>query len=125
MFSRVDIGIRNTEKLHQNQQQTGTEKKQHKLDAYLHQETYDFSNSFVGRGVDRFGNPRRMRHQLNNSFEEVAILIGNYDSVDDPKAQRDLKKIKSLALNSLEDEDKKKSRSFAELRKVHNQLLKK
>ena len=100
-------------------------RKKHKLDAYLHQETYDFSNSFVGRGVDRFGNPRRMRHQLNNSFEEVAILIGNYDSVDDPKAQRDLKKIKSLALNSLEDEDKKKSRSFAELRKVHNQLLKK
>ena len=67
-------------------------RKKHKLAAYLHQERYDFSNSFVGRGVDRFGNPRRMRHQLNNSFEEVAVLIGNYASVDDPKAQRDLKK---------------------------------
>ena len=100
-------------------------REEHKLAAYLHQETYDFSNSFVGRGVDRFGNPRRMRHQLNNSFEEVAILIGNYASVDDPKAQRDLKKIKKLALSSLKDEEKKESRSFAELRKVHNQLLKK
>ena len=100
-------------------------RKKHKLAAYLHQETYDFSNSFVGRGVDRFGNPRRMRHQLNNSFEEVAVLIGNYASVDDPKAQRDLKKIKKLDLSSLADEDKKESRSFAELRKVHNQLLRK
>lgn len=100
-------------------------RKKHKLTAYLHQETYDFSKSFVGRGVDRFGNPRRMRHQSNNSFEEVAVLIGNYTSVDDPKAQRDLKKIKKLDLSSLADEDKKESRSFAELRKVHNQLLKK
>ena len=100
-------------------------RKKHKLTAYLHQETYDFSKSFVGRGVDRFGNPRRMRHQSNNSFEEVAVLIGNYTSVDDPKAQRDLKKIKKLDLSSLADEDKKESRSFAELRKIHNQLLKK
>ena len=100
-------------------------RKKHKLTAYLHQETYDFSKSFVGRGVDRFGNPRRMRHQSNNSFEEVAVLIGNYTSVDDPKAQRDLKKIKKLDLSSLAGEDKKESRSFAELRKVHNQLLKK
>ncbi|MEC7696149.1 MAG: hypothetical protein VYA11_03545 [Planctomycetota bacterium] len=100
-------------------------RKKHKLTAYLHQETYDFSKSFVGRGVDRFGNPRRMRHQSNNSFEEVAVLIGNYTSVDDPKAQRDLKKIKKLDLSSLADEDKKESRSFAELRKVHNQSLKK
>ncbi len=100
-------------------------RKKHKLTAYLHQETYDFSKSFVGRGVDRFGNPRRMRHQSNNSFEEVAVLIGNYTSVDDPKAQRDLKKIKKLDLSSLADEDKKESRYFAELRKVHNQLLKK
>ena len=100
-------------------------RKKHKLTAYLHQETYDFSDSFIGRGVDRFGKPRRMRHQQNNSFEEVAILVGNYGSVDDPDAQRDLKKIKALTLNSLESEDQKKSRSFAELRKIHNQVLKK
>lgn len=100
-------------------------RQKHKLAAYLHQETYDFSDSFVGRGVDRFGNPRRMRHQQNSSFEEVAILIGNYSSVDDPNAQRDLKKIKKLNLKSLQSEDKKKSRSFAELRRVHNEILKK
>ncbi len=100
-------------------------RQKHKLTAYLHQETYDFSDSFVGRGVDRFGNPRRMRHQQNSSFEEVAILIGNYSSVDDPNAQRDLKKIKKLNLKSLQSEDKKKSRSFAELRRVHNEILKK
>ena len=100
-------------------------RQKHKLAAYIHQKTYDFSDSFVGRGVDRFGNPRRMRHQQNTSFEEVAILIGNYASVDDPQAQRDLNKIKSLTLNSIQKEDKKKSRSFAELRRIHNEILKK
>ncbi len=34
-------------------------RKKHKLNAYMHQQSYDFSDSFVGRGVDRFGNPRR------------------------------------------------------------------
>jgi len=100
-------------------------RKKHKLAAYIHQEAYDFSESFAGRGVDRFGNPRQMRHQQNTSFKEIAILVGNYTSVDDPNAQRDLEKLKSLSLDSLQKEEKKKSRSFAELRQLQNEVLKK
>ena len=78
---------------------------------------------FIGRGVDKFGNPRRMRHQNNNAVSEVAVLVGNYTSVDDPNAQRDLKRIKALSLKSLNSEADKSSRTFAELRKLHKDLL--
>ena len=100
-------------------------RKKHKLDTYIHQQSYDFSESFVGRGVDRFGKPRQMRHHQNTAFEEVAILVGNYASVNDPVAQRDLEKLKSLSLDSLSKEEKKQSRSFDELRRIQNELLKK
>lgn len=98
-------------------------RKQHKLTAYTHLETYDYSEGFVGRGVDKFGNPRRMRHQNNDAVSEVAVLVGNYTSVDDPNGQRDLKRIKELTLKSLDSESDKTSRTFAELRKLHKDLL--
>jgi hypothetical protein len=100
-------------------------RKRHKLEAYTHLENYDFSESFIGRGVDRFGNPRRMRHQQNDKFQEVAILVGNYSSVDDPQSQLDLKKIKSLTLEALKSKSGKTSRSLAELRRLHNEMLNK
>ena len=98
-------------------------RKQHTLTAYMHLETYDYSEGFIGRGVDKFGNPRRMRHQNNNAVSEVAVLVGNYTSVDDPNAQRDLKRIKALSLKSLNSEADKSSRTFAELRKLHKDFL--
>ncbi len=65
-----------------------------KLPAFQHVKVFDFSQSFAGRGVDRYGDPIRMRHQASDRIEEVAVLVGNYASVDDPQAQRDLQKIK-------------------------------
>lgn len=100
-------------------------RKHHQLETYTHLETYDYSQAFVGRGVDKFGKPRRMRHQQNDEIREVGVLAGNYSSVDDPRAQRDLKRIKSLTLESLESEADKTSRTFAELRNFHRDLLKK
>jgi hypothetical protein len=69
-------------------------RKRYKLEAYTYKLRFDFGEQ-RGRGVDRFGAPLRMR-RLNgvDGIEEIAVLVGNYPTVDDPQAQRDLQTLK-------------------------------
>ncbi len=71
-------------------------RKKYKLEAYLHSRTFDYSKSMRGRGLDKWGNPKRMKYNRAYKDEEIAVLVGNYPAVDDPQAQRDLEKIKFI-----------------------------
>lgn len=73
----------------------------HKLPAYVHQKTFDYSNSVNGLGVDKYGRPKKMKHQRDVKAEEIAVLVGNYPSVDDGQAQRDLEKVKQIYPDAL------------------------
>lgn len=67
-------------------------RKRYKLEAYTHKMQFEFGQT-VGRGLDRFGGPLRMRHRLEG-LDETAVLVGNYPSIDDPVAQRTLQTLK-------------------------------
>jgi hypothetical protein len=64
------------------------------LPAYLYQKEFDFSKSLQGRGTDRYGEPQAMRYRRGEAVTEIAVLVGDYPSVDDPTAQKVLKKLK-------------------------------
>ncbi len=98
-------------------------RRDHSLPAYTYSKVFDYSQSFVGRGVDQRGNPKRMRHQLNDRIQEVAVLVGDYASAEDPQAQRDLKTIKSAQPASLSGSGKQTSQSFAKFREMQRKLL--
>ena len=50
-----------------------------------------------GRGVDRLGGPQMMRYQHDDPVVEIAVLVGDYEKVDDAgTAQKTLKKIKYM-----------------------------
>jgi hypothetical protein len=77
--------------------------KTQRLPAYVHEMTFDLTdNEPVGRGVDRYGAPVRMRYRTGSKRQEWAVLVGNYPSVDDTIAARDLMAIKSAKPQTLE-----------------------
>lgn len=76
----------------------------HKLTAYVHDRTFDHRDGKnAGRGIDGYGAPLRTRYQ-QESAHEYAVLVGDFQTIDDPAAQRTLKRIKTLPSKVLEGE---------------------
>lgn len=76
-------------------------RKKYRLEAHLHSQQFDYTQPVKGLHVDKYGNPQTMKHRRAYKSEEFAVLVGNYASADDPQAQRDLEKIKSLTPEAL------------------------
>ena len=72
-----------------------------RLNAYLHKEQYDYTGKVVGKGFNRYGGKKKMRYNTNYAFEEVAVLVGDFESVNDPKLQKALKAIKYATRDQL------------------------
>lgn len=88
-------------------------RKRYKLEAYTHRMRFDFSG-VRGRGIDQFGDPIPVRYNMGNEREETAVLVGNFRAVDDPEAQRTLKRVKYSRPRCLElDESNPTTRILA------------
>ncbi len=79
---------------------------QHKLEAFVHRAKFDFTKDLPDRQTARFGAPVRVRYRREGS-EQFAVLVGSFPSVADKKAQKTLRKIKSLSTKTLETSTKK------------------
>ena len=80
------------------------ELRQQRMPAYTHRKRYDFSQSVTGLGLDRYGDPKKMRYQTAAAFDEIAVLVGDFPSVNDPGLEKTLQTIKyaqpkSMSLN--------------------------
>ncbi len=96
-----------------------------KVDAYLHKKTYDYTDSVEGKGFDKYGNPKKMRFHSADAFEEFAVLVGDFDTVDDPKLRKNLQQIKYASSEDLGLRGSKSNpttRRFAGLRSVQKKL---
>jgi len=69
-------------------------RQRYKLPAYMYRMHFQVGEEVIGRGVDRYGNPVRMRYRRPPQFDEIAVMVGDFPAVDDPEAQRTLEKIK-------------------------------
>jgi hypothetical protein len=68
-------------------------RKRYKVPAYVHKVEFDLGDA-NGKGLDRFGAPVKMKYRKGSEISEVAVLVGNYSTVDDAEAQKVLKKLK-------------------------------
>ena len=73
----------------------------YKMPAYTYERTFDFTKPERGIGFNPDGSPKMMRYQQGGVIKEVAVLVGDYDTVDDGGAQTVLKKIKKLQPTSI------------------------
>ncbi len=80
-----------------------------KLPAYVHRKHYDYTEPVAGLGVNRYGEVKKMRHVSAKAYDEVAVLVGNYQDLEDPEIQKALRKIKYAHPDSLDITTRKKS----------------
>lgn len=90
------------------------------LQAYVHRQVYDFSETVEGKGFARESrSPLKMRYYKNGKSEQYAVLVGNFDSVDNPEVQQTLNKIKYARPQTLKiDKDKGTRQQLAIMRTV-------
>ncbi|HEX3728095.1 MAG TPA: hypothetical protein VHV08_17710 [Pirellulales bacterium] len=93
-----------------------------KLPAYSYQKKFEFSKTIVGKGHDAYGEPRKMRYSRNSDLVEIAVLIGDYPTVDDPEAQKVLKRIKYMQPKALSVDPEETSQSLASVRAIQKQF---
>lgn len=73
-----------------------------RLEAFTFRHTYDFTKPTEGRGYDRYGGTRRMRYMTNSKFDEIAVLVGHFQSVEDPQLEKTLSLLKHAKPESLD-----------------------
>jgi hypothetical protein len=100
-------------------------RKRYKLPAYVYEKKFDVGKDIQGRGVDEFGQPKRMKLQRGVSeINEIAVLVGDYGAVDDPEAQETLRKLKICEPDCLAiKEGRKTTRSLAGFRWLQTAVL--
>ncbi len=81
------------------------------LPAYTYEKTFDYSQKVQGRGVDARGNPI-VGHYRETEVKEFAVLVGDYETVDDPTAQKVLKQLKYMQPECLKSEQAKETQSL-------------
>lgn len=73
----------------------------HALEAYTHEKAFDYTAPQRGVGLNPDGTPKTMRYANARQVVEVAVLVGDFASADDPRGQKTLQKIKTLRPEAL------------------------
>ncbi len=97
-------------------------RKRYKLPAYLHEMRFDLDEA-EGRGLNRYGGPVQMRYRRGNTVDEIAVLVGDFPAVDDPEAQRTLRRLKQFKPDCLKaDESRPTTQNLAGWRALASRL---
>ena len=98
-------------------------RKRFNLPAYVHEKHYDYSAPVQGLGLNQYGEPKSMRHQQAVRFDEVAVMVGNFSSVNDPQMAKTLEMLKFAQPASLKlDQDSRTTLRFAGLRYLQRRV---
>ncbi len=94
----------------------------YKLPTYLHSRKYDFSQPVEGIGINPDRSPKMMRYDKAGVFEEIAVLVGNFNSIDDPDLQKTMKRLKYARPNCLIQNAERTTRRFAGLKELQRRI---
>lgn len=93
-----------------------------KLEAFTHVQESSHHGTVEGRGVDRYGRPKKMRYANPTQHDSIAVLVGHFESVDDPKLERTLERLKYAQPTCLTGNEQASGLSYASLRAFHRKL---
>jgi hypothetical protein len=101
-------------------------RKEYKLPAYSYQKKFEYSKPVEGKGLTPKGEAPKMRYRRDEDIVEIAVLVGDFPSFDDPEAQKVLRRLKYATPKTLEvDPDKSRQAlaSYRNLQKKARQAL--
>ena len=85
------------------------------LASYIHKKRFDYSEPVVGLGLNKFGGPKKMRYQQRVAFDEWAVLVGDFDTLDDNRIKKTLHQVKYLRPRSLGNTKTQRFRGIRDL----------
>jgi hypothetical protein len=89
----------------------------HRLQAYTHEKSFDYTGTQKGVGFNPDGSPKTMKYANAAQVLEVAVLVGDFATCEDPRGQKVLQRIKALQPEALAG-DGGKSRAFSDFRSM-------
>lgn len=93
------------------------------VEAYTFRRTYDYTKPVEGLGYNQYGGKRRMRYATNSKFDEIAVLVGNFASVDDARIDKTLESLKHAKPETLDASKRQgNSQRLAGLRSIYNMV---
>jgi hypothetical protein len=96
-----------------------------KIEAYSFRQTFDFSqpDATDGIGFDQFGERKKMRYLHPAKFDEIAVMAGNFASVEGADVEKSLDLIKHAKPSTLVEKYKEQSsQRFAGLRSIYRKV---
>ncbi len=99
-------------------------RKEFNLPAYIDRKEFDYSETVEGKSLDRYtGLPSKMKHAHGGKFDAYAVLVGDFDSAEEPQLQKTLEKLKYARPACLDLEIHKKStQRFAGFRELQRRM---
>jgi hypothetical protein len=98
-------------------------RERYKLNAYAHRQVYDFTKPVRGLTINKYGEWAKMRYANKSKFEAIAVLVGDFPSVDDADLERTLEKVKFARPTCLDLEQRDwTAQRFAALRAWYRQV---
>jgi hypothetical protein len=94
-----------------------------KLEAYTFRQAFDFTKPTEGNGLSKDGSPRRMRYLYNTKFEEIAVVVGHFQSPEDPQLEKTLERIKYARPAVFQREENKSTQRMGSLRDVYRAIV--
>jgi hypothetical protein len=101
----------------------------HNLESYLYRVEFDFSGPQQGLGFnDEFNadgtpKPRKMRHLNDDKIDEYAVLVGGFATLEDPRMETTLTKIKHLHPDCLKlEKGETTTKTYFTLRAIQDKL---
>ena len=99
-------------------------RQKYRLPAYVHKQTYDYTEPVLGLSLDRYGERQKMRYANHASkYDAYAVVIGNYNSIDDPSLSKVLQKVKYARPECLDiTKHKQSTQRFIGLRELYKRV---
>lgn len=96
-----------------------------RMPAYVHEMSFKFGDENPGSGIDNYGAPTRRHYRRGDQAREIAVLVGDFPSIEDPDAQQMLNQIKTLEPDALNVDANQTTQSMAKVRRFEDALKEK
>lgn len=99
-------------------------RQRHNLTAYINKRGFDFTESVEGKTIDRNTNGlAKMKYANGSRFDAFAVLVGDFESINDSRLQKTLDKIKRLRPAALDLQKRTSStQRFIGLRELQRRI---
>jgi hypothetical protein len=76
-------------------------RQKHHLPAFIYRKHFDMGAPEVGLGFNRYGGQKIMRNNNAYKRDEIAVLVGNFQSVDSTEIEKALQNVKTMQPDTL------------------------